>query len=470
MTTQALQELQQLEEAIPKILEIAKGFGLDFYPMRFEICPGDIIYTIGAYGMPTRYTHWSFGKSYHRMKTQYDYNLSRIYEMVVNSDPCYAFLLEGNTIIQNKMVAAHVLGHCDFFKNNTYYSATNPKDIIESMSVAADRFRRYEMSQGQRKVEAFIDSVMSVQEHIDPHRKIKRKETRNARSKGCCSHDKLETPYDDLWDLDKSKHQCSCSGGCTKKHAKTPEQPEKDILLFIMENSKDLQEWQLDIISVLRDEMLYFWPQMQTKIMNEGWATYWHLRIMRNLDLSEADAIEFAKMNAGVIIPSRNSINPYFLGLKMFEDIEKRWDKEFGEGAGREKIFEIREMDNDTSFLRNYLTKDLVEELDLYLYRRIGNEWKIVEKNWKTIRDHLVSSMTNAGFPVIVVEDGDYGRRGELYLRHAFEERELDIKYLENTLSHVFNLWSRPVHLETKIDNKPVLFTFDGEKSGRKFI
>lgn len=468
MTTQVLQELHQLEEAIPKIIDIARVFGLDFYPMRFEICPGEIIYTFGAYGMPTRYTHWSFGKSYHRMKTQYDYNLSRIYEMVVNSDPCYAFLLEGNSMIQNKMVAAHVLGHCDFFKKNTYFSATNPKDIIESMAVAANRFRSYEMTQGQKKVEAFIDSVMSIQEHIDPHRKIKKKE--QGSRDNACSHQKTESPYDDLWELDTTKHLCDCKGGCSKRLSKVPEQPEKDVLLFIMENAKDLEEWQLDIISVLRDEMLYFWPQMQTKIMNEGWATYWHLRIMREMDLTEYEAIEFAKMNAGVIISSRNSINPYFLGLKMFEDIEKRWDKEFGEGAGREKIFEIREIDNDISFLRNYLTKELVEDLDLYLYRRIGNEWKIVEKNWEKIRDHLVTSMTNAGFPVIVVEDGDYGRRGELYLRHIFEDRELDIKYLESTLEHIFSLWSRPVHLETKIDNKPVLFTFDGEKNSRKFI
>lgn len=468
MSERVIEELRKLEQSIPQMMKIARANQLDFYPMRFEVCPGEIIYTFGAYGMPTRYTHWSFGKSYHRMKTQYDYNLSRIYEMVVNSDPCYAFLLEGNTLIQNKMVAAHVLAHCDFFKNNMYFSHTNPQDIIESMAVAGDRFRKYEMVYGQQKVEAFIDAVMSIQEHIEPHRLIKQnKNTRN--KQGCCSSGKKASPYDDLWDLEK-KHACSCSGGCgKKKSAKIPEQPEKDLLLFIMKHARDLEEWQLDIISTMRDEMLYFWPQMQTKIMNEGWASYWHLRIMREMELTEAEAIEFAKMHAGVITPSRNSINPYFLGLKMFEDIEKRWDKEYGQGSGREKIFEIREMDNDISFLRNYLTKELVEELDLYLYRKIGHDWKIVEKNWEKVRDHLVNSMTNCGFPVIVVADGDYDRRGELYLRHIFEDKELDIKYLEKTLVHVQRLWSRPVHLETKIDKKTALFSFDGEKVSKKF-
>ncbi|ABO50522.1 SpoVR family protein [Desulforamulus reducens MI-1] len=470
MRDQINEELRQLEESIPKIIKIAQDFKLDFYPMRFEICPGEIIYTFGAYGMPTRFTHWSFGKSYHRMKTQYDYNLSRIYEMVINSDPCYAFLLEGNTIIQNKMVAAHVLAHCDFFKNNIYFSHTNPKDIIESMAVAAERFRQYEMIYGQQKVEAFIDSVLSIQEHIDPHRMIKRKEHCINKTKNCCGK-KQDATYDDLWKLDQPEHSCQCQGDCSKnKQTKLPEQPEKDLLLFIMENARDLEEWQLDILSTMRDEMLYFWPQMQTKIMNEGWASYWHLRIMREMEINEAEAIEFAKMHAGVVLPSRNSINPYYLGLKMLEDIEKRWDKEYGEGAGREKLFEIREMDNDISFLRNYLTKELVEELDLYLYRKIGHEWKIVEKNWEKVRDHLVYSMTNSGFPVIMVENGDYEQRGELYLKHAFEDRELDIKYLEKTLVHIFNLWNRPVYIETEIDNKAALFSFDGAKGSRKFL
>ena len=470
MSDRVIEELRQLEVSIPQMMEIARDNKLDFYPMRFEVCPGEIIYTFGAYGMPTRYTHWSFGKSYHRMKTQYDYNLSRIYEMVVNSDPCYAFLLEGNTLIQNKMVAAHVLGHCDFFKNNLYFSYTNPKDIIESMAVAGERFRRYEMVYGQQKVEAFIDAVMSIQEHIEPHRLIKQNGKHTKQKGSCCSSGKPATPYDDLWDLDQKKHCCHGSEGCDKrKISKFPEQPEKDLLLFIMKNARELEEWQLDIISTLRDEMLYFWPQMQTKIMNEGWASYWHLRIMREIELTEAESIEFAKMHAGVITPSRNSVNPYYLGLKMFEDIEKRWDQKYGQGAGREKIFEIREIDNDISFLRNYLTKELVEELDLYLYRKIGHDWKIVEKNWEKVRDHLVNSMTNCGFPVIVVEDGDYEKRGELYLRHIFEEKELDIKYLEKTLVHIQKLWNRPVHLETKIDKKTALFSFDGEKASKKF-
>lgn len=158
---------KELTNAIEEITEVAKGFGLDFYPMRYEICPADIIYTFGAYGMPTRFTHWSFGKQFHKMKLQYDLGLSQIYELVINSDPCYAFLLNTNSLIQNKLIIAHVLAHCDFFKNNIRFSNTR-KDMVESMTATAERIAHYEMVHGKEEVESFLDAILSIQEHIDP--------------------------------------------------------------------------------------------------------------------------------------------------------------------------------------------------------------------------------------------------------------------------------------------------------------
>jgi len=240
-----------------------------------------------------------------------------------------------------------------------------------------------------------------------------------------------------------------------------------------MEHAPYLEDWQRDIISIVRDEMYYFLPQMQTKIMNEGWASYWHARIMREMDLTMAEQIEFAKLHSGVVSPgSRRQINPYYVGVKILEDIERRWDEPTGEekkiygrrgGEGRAKIFEVRELENDVSFLRNYLTEDLVEELDLYIYRREGDEWVIVEKDWRKVRDALVDSMTNFGFPYIVVEDGDHRGNRELYLKHRFEGREMDIPYAEKTLQHVYRLWGRPVHLETVVEGKPTLLSYDGK-------
>lgn len=475
-------EIRQLERAIDEITEIAQGFGLDFYPMRYEICPSDIIYTFGAYGMPTRFSHWSFGKTFNKMKMQYDFGLSKIYELVINSNPCYAFLLDGNSLIQNKLIVAHVLAHCDFFKNNARFSQTN-RNMVESMSATAERVAQYEMEYGTERVEKFIDAVLAIQEHVDPTiikpynlDKARYIELKVKESKRSADQDERPSAYDDLWSLDDDETD---DGSAEANVKRFPPEPEKDLVWFIEEYSNVLEDWQRDIMSMLRDEMLYFWPQLETKIMNEGWASYWHQRIIRELDLTSDETIEFAKLNSSVVVPSRHSLNPYYLGLKIFEHIEKRWDNPTQEerdrfgmkpGKGREKIFEVREEDADISFLRNYLDKELVRDLDLYVFEKKGPEWKITDKGWTNIRDQLVTSRVNGGFPSIVVQDGDFNRVGEMYLRHRYEGVELDLKYLERTLPHIVSLWGKSIHLETVIEDKKIVFSCDGKKTSRKFI
>ncbi|CAM4392223.1 SpoVR family protein [Paenibacillus alkaliterrae] len=477
-------DMRALERSIDEITEIASSFGLDFYPMRYEICPADIIYTFGAYGMPTRFSHWSFGKTFNKMKLQYDFGLSKIYELVINSNPCYAFLLEGNSLIQNKLIVAHVLAHCDFFKNNARFGVTN-RNMVESMSATADRVHQYEMDHGTEAVEKFIDAILAIQEHVDPtlikpyqldkKRYIEMAKKDNDRSAGMSGH----SPYDDLWNLEIDTNADADAAAKAADAKRFPPRPEKDIVWFIEEYSPILEDWQRDILSMLRDEMLYFWPQIETKIMNEGWASYWHQRIIRELDLTSDETIEFAKLNSSVVVPSRHTLNPYYLGLKIFEDIERRWDNptkeeqaRFGRvpGKGREKIYEVRELDSDTSFLRNYLTKELVNDLDLYIFEKKGPEWKITDKSWENIRDQLVYSKVNGGFPSLLVKDGDFNRVGELYLIHEYEGMELDLKYVERTLPHVVQLWGKNVHLETIVEDKKIVFSCDGKKTSRKFI
>ncbi|MFL0505352.1 SpoVR family protein [Ureibacillus sp. 179-F W5.1 NHS] len=464
---------KELHKAIEEITEIAIDFGLDFFPMHYEICPADIIYTIGAYGMPTRFSHWSFGKQFHKMKLQYDLGLSQIYELVINSNPCYAFLLDTNSLTQNKLIIAHVLAHCDFFKNNVRFSNTR-RDMVESMTATAERIANYEMLYGKDEVEQFLDAVLAIQEHIDPS---------IVRPNLLEYEDDIEeedsvvskSPYDDLWDLDKKEEP---KPTVRYKRKKFPPKPEKDLLLFIELYSRELEEWQRDILTMMREEMLYFWPQLETKIMNEGWASYWHQRIMRELNLTTDETIEYAKLNAGVVQPSKTSINPYYLGLKIFEDIEKRYDHPTEEmrrmgikpGSGREKIFEVREIESDISFIRNYLTKELVEQEDMYLFEKKGSDYKITDKDYRNVRDQLVSMRVNGGFPYIVVENGDYLRNGELYLKHGYEGMELDPHYLENVLPYIYQLWGRPVHLETFVEQKPVLYTYDGKRNYRKAL
>jgi stage V sporulation protein R len=469
-------DIERLRDAIDHAWEEARNFGLDPFPTHFELVPASIMYEFASYSLPGRFSHWTHGKAYHRQKMQYDFGLSKIYEMVVNTNPSYAFLMEMNDLLQNTFVAAHVFGHTDFFKNNAYFQHTSRR-MIDKVSIHAERIAQYEFDHGKAEVERFLDAVLSIQEHVDYNLLIREEKPRDPEEK----IPKSPGPYDDLWGMDeRAKRAAEERDRRPGRPPKFPETPQKDILLFLSQHAPHLEPWQRDIIEIVRTEMLYFVPQMQTKIMNEGWASIWHSRIMRRLGetgvISDSETIEFAQLHSSVLSPSRTSLNPYYLGFKMFEDVERRWNNPTKEeqerlgrkpGSGLQKIFEIREMENDVSFLRNYLTEDLVKELDLYLYKKEGDEWVIVEKNWEKVRDGIVASLTNFGSPYLVVDNGDYHGNRELYIVHVFEGQELDLNYAEKTLHHVYLLWGRPVHLETVYDGKKILLSYDGERNSK---
>jgi stage V sporulation protein R len=876
-------ELDVLAKAIEEIWAYGERTGLDPFPIHFEVVPANIMYEIGAYGLPGRFSHWSHGKSYHQMKTMYDYGLSKIYELIINSNPAQAFLMEANSLIQNKLVIAHVIGHSDFFKNNAYFAHTS-RQMVETAATNAERLRQYEFRYGQLEVERFLDATLSIQEHIDPNLRVRRRPREDPNADRKRKPERV-TAYDDLWSLEHKETEEAPKG----RRPTRLEEPEKDLLWFIAEYSPELQDWQRDIVSIMRQEMIYFLPQMQTKVLNEGWAcatgeallatekgfiqfgdlyerreaihvgsgsvgalhpitdfhkeeqvptlrittrrgytiegalkhrvqtadgswaylrdiqvgdrvalacgtqvwahdpvtidhapatrdaslsdvadaagtsvwtvlrhrdgrstrsgvaidaalsttgylegrvgkvlgtrhelsappflneplahllgyfvgdgnvtksgicltcgdeayarrltdllettlgipatlrddrtetgprwrieahsrellrlletlgidleakaagkqvpdailrsprsviaaflsgyfdadayagrdgiilssastelirtvqvillndgilstqraqsdgcthleikgasaarfrdqigfkldrkqqalaayvdghqwykqeeaadeivaieagqadvfditvdvahayvanglvnhnSFWHSRILRDMELSDDEHLEFVRLHSGVLSPSPRgrSINPYYVGFKIFEDIERRWNgdlsederrefREKNDGAewphkdrGREKMFEVREVESDVSFLRNYLTEKLIEDLDMYIYRREGDQWVIVEKDWRKVRDAIVNSMTNFGFPYIVVEDGDFRRNRELYLKHQHDGKDLDTGYAQKTLEHIYMLWGRPVHLETIVDEKKTVFSYDGEQ------
>jgi stage V sporulation protein R len=468
-------ELQELEKSVEQIWEIATTrFGLDPFPVRFEIVPASVMYEVGSYALPGRYSHWTFGKAYHRMKMMYDFGLSKIYEVVINSNPSYAFLLETNSPTQNKLVIAHVLGHIDFFKNNVYFSKTNRR-MVDEAALHARRMAEYEFKYGRKVVEEFLDAVLSIEEHVDPDFFI-RKQRERSEEEVDKKFARREGRYDDLLSREEREDQDGDKDRRNDSSKRKPsiDAPEKDLVYFLMKNSPTLEPWQRDVMAMLHEEMEYFIPQLQTKIMNEGWASIWHSRIMREMDLPTNEHLEFAELHAGVVSPHKGQLNPYYLGYKIFEDIEKRWDsptaedrEKFGRrgGEGREKMFEVRELESDISFLRNYLTEELCEELDLFVYQLIDEEdWTVTEKKWERVRDQLAMNMTNFGFPYIEVVDGDYEGNSELYLMHRYEGVELDMKYARKTLEYVYKLWGRDVHLETQVDEEPVIMHYDGHE------
>src|SRR6266852_1011947 len=210
------QDVHDLERATERIWEIASRSGLDPFPTHFELVPASIMHEFGAYGLPGRFSHWTHGRAYQQLKTMYDYGLSKIYELVINTDPAYAFLVENNSVLQNQVVVAHVLGHVDFFKHNAYFGSTN-RQMVEGASINAERIRGYEYLHGTREVEEFLDAVLCIQEHVDPTSRIPAAE--DLRSKPARPK---ETAYDDLFYLGQDRRPQQ-----TRERPKVPPEPEK---------------------------------------------------------------------------------------------------------------------------------------------------------------------------------------------------------------------------------------------------
>lgn len=491
----AASQSKELETAIGDIVEIGHNFGLDFYPIHFELVPARIMYEFGGYGIPGRFSHWTHGKAYHQLKTLYDYGLSKIYELVINTNPARAFLLENNKPIQNKLVAAHVLGHVDFFKNNPAFAGTN-RQMSESTHLRALRIREYEQEHGRLEVEKFLDAVLSIQLQTDPHGKAKPTpdEYREENKKDFESEKRREargsgSPYNDLWKLDE-RLEPKTEKPDTDKDNKVPlpAKEEADILWVIANFSpKPLEDWQRDIIEIVRDESLYFFPQMQTRIMNEGWASYWHVQIMRELGakgkLRPEEEVEWIRMHAGVLTPGAQSLNPYYLGFHIWMAIEhkskglpypdiaggeeKNWwglpiSPEVFRGKPSYDIFDVRSKTlGDQTFIGNYLSEPLIRHLEVYTHTKKEGTRVIESKDPQTVKEELIKGLTNCGVPVLNVGVGgiDYRGNRELYLLHKWEGLDLDIDWAGKTLRAIYTLWGRPVHLETIVDGERILLT-----------
>lgn len=480
-------ELKRLSEFDEIIQRIAKESGLDFFPQEFDIIPAQKMLEIMAYHFPINFSSWSFGRDYEMEKTKYEHGYSIPYEVVLNSNPSRAYLINTNPFAVQVMVMAHVYAHNDFMKNNFHFKPTR-RDILPSASEAATRFQHYEQRYGLEEVERITDAGLSIQLNINPDFFI-HEETEEQKWERLSSPEapaEIPSPYNDLI----SRKPANPPGREYKR--KTPPEPDRDVLLYIINHSpKPLREWEKDILSVLRDQSRYFMPQRRTKIMNEGWAAYWHIRIMERLFrdglLSDEDHGYYNAYNARVLATSPSMINPYLLGMKIYENIEERWDKgQFGReweecpdperkrtwdmklGQGREKILEVRRSYSDRFFIEHFLTEKLVNDLDLYLYegRPDGSEveYVVTEKDWQRVRDLLVKYLSTYETPLILVEDGDYRGKRELYLKHAYDGIELDQEYREKTMEQVYYLWDRPVHLETIVNEDKVLFTYDGSE------
>jgi len=658
----------------------AREYGLDFFETIFEVIDADDLNEVAAYGgFPTRYPHWQFGQSYEELRKSYDYGLSKIYELVINNDPCYAYLMRSNHDVDQKLVMAHVYGHClapetrveteegtklitevqvgdrllthsgkyrrvrvcarrpfqgriycvklagstevvritgehpvyalrcytprqrsirpfslylkgwkpakdikagdrlvsghvpalvdsgrwdspnfrqvfgksldqvrvewgesldedlfplvaavetedydgfvynfsveedesytlaagfvvhncDFFKNNAYFAHTNRK-MMDEMANHGARVRRYVEKYGEDEVEAFMDRCMSIDDLIDIHSTaIKRRDegsrydfkeqeeedVKLTRFKSKNYMDDYINPREALKREEEERKK-------QREHTERsfPEQPEKDVLLFLIRYAP-LKPWQRDVLEIIRDEAYYFAPQGQTKIMNEGWASYWHSTIMTQKALKPSEVIDFADHHSGTMATYGARLNPYKLGIELLRDIEFRWNtgrfgKEYEEcddlekkrkwdkqlGLGRQKIFEVRRVHNDITFIDTFLTPEfcLQHKMFSYAWQEQMGTYVIESRDFQKIKQRLLFSLTNFGRPWIYVVDGNFRNRGELLLRHDHNGIDLRQDWAAEVLTNLQVIWSRPVHLQTVVDNKPTLLSYDGSEHSTK--
>jgi stage V sporulation protein R len=432
---------------------------------------------------------------YEQLAKGYTYGLQKIYELVINNDPCYAYLMASNALTDQKLVMAHVYGHCDFFKNNLWFSHTNRK-MMDEMANHGNRIRGYMDRFGIDEVEGFIDVCLSVEDLIDLHAPFIKRHSENDRYDFCDKAaeddeadsgrfrskrylDPFVNPADKIAEHNERRRQQR-----EREEAAVLACPRRDVLALLLQHAP-LKPWQLDVLSIIRDESYYFAPQAQTKIMNEGWASYWHSTMMTQHILDSSEVIHYCDHHSGTLATSPDRLNPYKLGIELFRDIEERWNKgrfgkeydecddhqqrarwDTGASLGRQKIFEVRRIHNDLTFIETFLTLDFCRRHKLFSfgYNSHADQYEIESRAFEEIKSRLLFSLTNRGRPLIAVRDANYKNRGELFLEHTYTGVELQSAYAQDTLVNLHRLWTRPVHVETVLEGTVTILSYDGSE------
>jgi len=417
-----------------KIKKIAVGYGLDWYPINYEICDYySMIGHMAYHGMPTHYDHWSYGKAFERTHQAYNAGVEGLpYELIINSDPSIAYLMRENPLYLQILIMAHCVGHSDFFKNNRMFKNTRADSVIGRFRAAKKRIQEYVEDPwiGIDSVEEVIDACHALQFQINRDGSERR------------THKELVEYYKELAERDYEGRYVIYDIDAI------PLEPDSDIMGFISEHGK-MKDWKRDIIEICRDEAYYFMPQIQTKIMNEGWASFWHYTICHDLEFDDKHHLPFLKMHNAVIRPHLGGLNPYHLGFVIFQDIKKR--------LGLEECFIARESLNDVSFIRQYLTEELAMELGLFSWSEKKRNWTIDEisdvDGWKKVRNSLCGTVGDSSMPVIKVERLEDD--GKLILHHEHDGRDLILDYSDKTVEHAQVLWGSDVSLHTFVEGDP---------------
>ncbi|HRR48434.1 MAG TPA: SpoVR family protein [Bacteroidales bacterium] len=496
-------DLQRLIKIEDRIKQYVEEYGMKCLPVEFDIVPPQKMIEILAYRMPTNISNWKYGRDYERLKTVFDtVDPNLPLELVVHDNPSRAFLMNSNTLAVQVLVMAHVYAHVNFFTESKWY-VNFREDIVEVLAAAQKRFNDYERIYGLDEVEKTEDAGHALQWHSSPFnqetemerkkRVFEQMKKKKLPSRAVYGDIVRDTKKDVAEDYDVYNNRL-----WRKILATTPIEPTEDILRFIIDNSRILEDWQKDILEILRMEGQYFWPYSKTKYMNEGWATYWHNIFMNRLFdeglLTAEEHGQYNYSNSLVKATNKMGMNPYLVGSEMWKEIEERWNKgRYGtdydnctdaktkenwdtkEMKGREKMFEVMRSYTDWFFMQDFLTVDLIDKLDLYIYQIMETVASIdyVRTNHtvEQVRELIINSFANSGIPKIEIVNGNLDKGGHLELVHRYNGIPLHKKYAQETLKHIYYLWGRPVTLKTFTrdkktgKDKELYYTEDGTVS-----
>jgi spore cortex formation protein SpoVR/YcgB (stage V sporulation) len=464
------------------IAHIAAEFGLDTYPNQIEIITAEqMLDAYASSGLPLGYNHWSYGKHFLASERGYQRGLMGLaYEIVINSNPCIAYLMEENTMPMQALTIAHACyGHNSFFKGNYLFRTwTNADAIVDYLLFAKNYVAECEQRYGEQEVELLLDSCHALQNYgVDRYRRPKKLSINEEQARQAEREKYLEAQVNDLWRTlpTHRAHALTAEDETREPEPQFPPEPEENLLYFIEKNAPKLQPWQREIVRIVRKIAQYFYPQRQTKVMNEGWATFWHYTILHKLYdeklVNDAFMLELLQAHTNVIYqppfnsPYYNGLNPYTLGFLMFQDIRRicetpddedyRWAPEIAGSDWRETLdFAMRNF-KDESFLLQFLSPRVIRELKLFSVLDDDRDAKLRvtaihdEDGYRMLRELLASQYDLSNMePNIQVTHVDIGGDRSLTLRHLQSGRRPLASNYEEMLRHVVRLWGFTCRLE----------------------
>ncbi|MBV8665919.1 MAG: SpoVR family protein [Burkholderiaceae bacterium] len=488
-----------IQQAHTEIRRVARNFDLDTYPNQLEIITAEqMMDAYTSVGMPVSYNHWSFGK--HFLSTEKSYRRGQMglaYEIVINSNPCIAYLMEENSLTMQALVIAHAAyGHNSFFKGNYLFKTwTDAEAIIDYMVFAKNYIADCERRHGVEAVELLLDSCHALQNHgVDRYKRPAKLSLEKEQARQLEREAYLQTQINDLWRTVPRREQVVTEDAPQR----FPPEPQENLLYFFEKFSPLLEPWQREIVRIIRKISQYFYPQRQTQVMNEGWATFWHYTILNQLYdegvVGDGFMMEFLQSHTNVVYqppidsPYYSGINPYALGFNMMRDIrriceeptdeDRQWFPDIAGAPWRPTLeFAMRNF-KDESFIAQYLSPKLIRDFHFFAVLDDDEDEKLKisaihdESGYSDVR-HKLAEQYNLGNREPNIQVWSVNTHGDraLTLRHTqFQRRPLN-QQTDEMLKHVARLWGFDVRLETVAPNGTILSTIERkwEKRSRLF-